>query len=58
MSWEKFLGTGIFVFCNILDILFSFVYVHEKFCNKNLFFGLVQCSVNRVPRFLLLVEFV
>ena len=46
----------IHVFCNILDRISSFVYVNEKFCNKKLIFGLVQCSVNRVPRFLLLVE--
>ena len=45
------------VFCNILDRISSFVYVNEKFCNKKkLIFGLVQCSVNRVPRFSLLVE--
>ena len=38
-------------FCNILDRIFSFVYVNEKFCNKILFFGLVQCNVNGFPRF-------
>ena len=27
----------IFWFCNILDRISSFVYVNEKFCNKNLF---------------------
>ena len=47
---------SIHVFYNILDRISSFVYVNEKFCNKKLILGLVQCSVNRVPRFLLLVE--
>ena len=28
------------MFCNILDRISSFVYVHEKFCNKNLFLDL------------------
>ena len=27
-------------FCNILDRISSFVYVNEKFCNKNLFLDL------------------
>ena len=31
----------IHVFCNIPDRISSFVYVNEKFCNKNFFFGLV-----------------
>ena len=31
-------------------------FVNEKFCNKNLFFGLVQCSVNSFPNFILHVE--
>ena len=48
----------IHVLCNIMDRISSFVYVNEKFCNKKLIFGLVQCSVNRFPMFLLLVEFV
>ena len=26
-----------YIICKILDNLFSFVYVNEKFCNKNLF---------------------
>ena len=48
----------IHVFCNIMNRISSFVYANEKFCDKKLIFGLVQCSVNKVPRFLLLVEFV
>ena len=39
----------IHVLCNILDRISNFVYVNEKFCNKKLSFGLVQCSVDRVP---------
>ena len=30
----------IYVFCNILDIISSFVHVNEMFCNKNLFLNL------------------
>ena len=30
----------IFWFCNILDRISSFVYVNEKFCNKNIFLDL------------------
>ena len=46
----------IYVFCNIPDRISSFVHVNEKFCSKNLFLDLF--SVNRVSRFLLLVEVV
>ena len=41
----------IFWFCNILDRISNFVYVHKKFCNKKLIFGLVQFSVNSFPIF-------
>ena len=30
----------IHVFCNIMDIISSFVYVNEMFCNQNLFLDL------------------
>ena len=30
----------VYAFCNILDRISNFVYVNEKFCNKNLFLDL------------------
>ena len=39
----------IYVFCNILDRISSFIHVNEKFCSKNLFLDLF--SVNRVSSF-------
>ena len=43
---------GLFIyFCNILDRISNFVNVHEKFCNKNLFFDLFNSVLRAFPRF-------
>ena len=43
----------IFWFCNILDRISSFVYVNEKFCNKNLFLDLFSVVLVVFPDFIL-----
>ena len=39
----------IFLFCNILDRITSFVCVQEKFCNKKLIFGSIHLSIGKFP---------
>ena len=41
----------IHVFCNILDRISSFVYIHEKFCNKNSFLDLFILVLLEFPVF-------
>ena len=41
----------IHVFCNILDRISNFVYVHEKFCNENLFLDLFSLLLIEFPVF-------
>ena len=41
------------VSCNILDRISCFVYVNEKFCNKNLLFFTCFSVVLMVPDFIL-----
>ena len=41
----------IHVSCNILDKISSFVYVNEKFCNKNLFLDLISIVLLEFPGF-------
>ena len=41
----------IHVFFNILDRISSFVYVHEKFCNKKLFLDLLSIVLIEFPGF-------
>ena len=41
----------IHVFCNILNRISSFVYVYEKFCNKNLFLDLFSLVLIEFPVF-------
>ena len=43
----------IFWFCNILDRISSFVYVSEKFCNKNIFSDLFNVVLIVFPYFIL-----
>ena len=38
-------------FVKILDIISSFVYVNEKFCNKNLFLDLFSVVLIEFPDF-------
>ena len=42
----------IFWFYNILDRISSFVYVNEKFCNKNLFLDLFSVMLIVFPDFI------
>ena len=46
----------IFSFCNILDRISSFVYVNEKFSNKNLFLDLFSVVLIVFPYFILLAK--
>ena len=41
----------IHVFYNFLDRISSFIYVNEKFCNKNLFFDLFSVVLIDFPGF-------
>ena len=41
----------IYVFCNILDRISSFVHVNEKFCSKNLFLDLLSLVLIEFPVF-------
>ena len=43
----------IFWFCNILDRISSFVYVNEKFYNKNIFLDLFSIVLIVFPYFIL-----
>ena len=43
----------IYVFCNILDRMSSFVQLNEKFCNKNLFLDLFNVVLIAFPDFIL-----
>ena len=43
----------IFWFCNILDRISYFLYVNEKFCNKNLFLDLFSIVLIVFPNFIL-----
>ena len=51
MGGKKAKSWLIFWLCNILDRISSFVYVNEKFYNKNLFFDLFSIVLERFPRF-------
>ena len=46
----------IFWFCNILDRISNFVYVNEKFCNKNLILDLFNVVLIVFPYFILLAK--
>ena len=41
----------IHVLCNIMDRISCFVYVNEKFCNKNLFLDLFSVVLINFPCF-------
>ena len=42
----------IHVVCNILDRISNFVYINEKFCNKNLFLDLFSVVLIEFPGFI------
>ena len=46
----------IFWFCNVLDRISSFVYVNEKFCNKNIFLDWFSVVLIAFPDFILYAE--
>ena len=46
----------IFWFCNILDRISSFVYVNEKFSDKNIFFDWFSVVLIVFPYFILLAK--
>ena len=50
---KKAKSSLIFWFYNILDRISSFVYVNEKFCNKNLFLDLFSVVLIVFPYFIL-----
>ena len=57
-TFEALVGKKVgFWFCNvdgnILDRISSFVYVNEKFCNKNLFLDLFSVVLIAFPEFIL-----
>ena len=43
----------IYVFCNIMDRMSSFIQLNEKFCNKNLFFDLFSVVLIAFSDFIL-----